>query len=234
MSKVLVLFSGGLDSTVLLNNAVKEDKPENVVALNIFYGQKHHKEMEYAKWTCEKLGVKRFDCDLSPVFDFNPQTSSLLMKSGVEIAHKSYSEQLSELRKEDENATVNTYVPYRNGLFLSYATAVAIQLGCSVIEYGAHADDSAGRAYPDCTPEFINAQKEAIWEGSGYKVMMSAPLWAMNKSDVVALGLSLGMTHDDFKHTWSCYEGKDEPCKVCGTCIDRKRAFEYNGIFDID
>ena len=80
------------------------------------------------------------------------------------------------------------------------SNAVAIQLNCDKIYYGAHADDAAGSAYPDCTPEFIEAQAKAIEEGSGHKVMMEAPWWNMNKSGVVAEGLRLGMTHEEFEH----------------------------------
>ena len=62
---------------------------------------------------------------------------------------------------------------------------------------------------------------------------MEAPWWDKNKAGIVAAGLELGMTHEEFEHTWSCYEGKETPCGTCGTCIDRKEAFEANGIFDI-
>ena len=228
--KILVLSSGGLDSTVLLYKAVKEVGAENVIALNMFYGQKHAKEQECSAWQCEHLGISVYDTDLSEVFRFNPNCSALLAGSSMDIVHKSYAEQLQDL---GGSGTVTAYVPYRNGLFLSYATAVAIQLGCEKIYYGAHADDAAGRAYPDCTPEFITVQAAAIYEGSGGKVSMEAPWWDKNKAGIVAEGLQLGMTHEEFEHTWSCYEGKEAPCGTCGTCIDRKAAFEDNGIMDI-
>ena len=95
--------------------------------------------------------------------------------------------------------------------------------------YGAHADDAAGRAYPDCTPEFEKAMHEAIYEGSGRTLHMETPLLNMTKAEVVALGLKLDAP---YKYTWSCYEGKDRPCGTCGTCIDRARAFELNGVKD--
>lgn len=226
--KILVLSSGGLDSTVLLHKAVKEAGAKNVIALNMFYGQKHAKEQEYSAWQCTHLGVPCYDVDLSEVFRFNPSCSALLQGSDKEIVHKSYAEQLAE-----NGGTVSAYVPYRNGLFLSYAAAVAIQLECDTIYYGAHADDAAGSAYPDCTPEFIQAQMAAIYEGTGFKVSMLAPWWKLNKAGIVKAGLELGMTKEEFEHTWSCYEGKEIPCGECGTCIDRKKAFEDNGITDI-
>lgn len=223
--KVLVLASGGLDSTVLLHKAVKEYGNENVAALSIFYGQKHKKEIEYLKWQVEKLGIKEvFFEDLSAVFKFNKNYSALISGSEREITHQSYAEQL----KTGER--VSAYVPYRNGLFLSYAAAVALQIGAGIIFYGAHADDAAGRAYPDCTQEFIKAQQLAIKEGTGDAVIMEAPWGNIFKKDIVKAGLDLGMTQEDFEHTWSCYEGGDEPCGTCGTCIDRIAAFRANGL----
>jgi 7-cyano-7-deazaguanine synthase len=230
MSKILVLCSGGLDSTVLLHKAVSEASTENVIALSVYYGQKHAIERDSALWQCSHLGVQLIEVDLSPVFKYNLSASALLQGSKLNIVHKSYAEQLHDL---GGSGTVTAYVPYRNGLFLSYAAAVALQLGCDTIYYGAHADDAAGHAYPDCTEEFIMAQAEAIKQGTGYKVSMEAPWWKKNKASIVAYGLNLGMTHEEFEHTWSCYEGGDTPCGTCGTCIDRKAAFEANGIMDI-
>ena len=230
MSKILVLCSGGLDSTILLHKAVKKEGAENVIALSVYYGQKHAIERDYALWQCTHLGVKLIEADLSQVFKYNLSISSLLHGSKTSIVHKSYAEQLEDL---GGSGTVNAYVPYRNGLFLSYAAAVAYQLGCEKIYYGAHKDDAAGSAYPDCSPAFIRAQTDAIYEGTGGKVFMRAPWWSMNKAEIVAHGLHIGMTHDELMHTWSCYEGGEVPCGTCGTCIDRKKAFELNDIMDI-
>lgn len=225
--KALVLLSGGLDSTVLLAKAVNDYGKNNVTALNIFYGQRHSRERACAKWQAiQKYNVDYIEEDLSKVFQFNPDSSSLLSGSTKEIVYKSYAAQISDL---GGGKPVSSYVPYRNGLFLSYAAAVAIQIGCSLIFYGAHADDAAGRAYPDCTPEFINAQTSAIYWGSGQTLKMKAPWYEMNKAEIVSVGISLGV---DFAHTWSCYEGGDKPCGKCGTCIDRAQAFAKNGIED--
>ena len=125
--------------------------------------------------------------------------------------------------------TVETYVPFRNGLFLSFAAAVAVSVHAEVIYYGAHADDAAGRAYPDCTPEFEQAMNTAIYEGSGHTCHLEAPLLAWNKAGVVKEGLRLGAPYE---LTWSCYEGGDMPCGVCGTCRDRAAAFAANGVPD--
>lgn len=228
--KKLVLCSGGLDSTVLLHSIVKTYGDDNVIALSVFYGQKHAIERDSALWQCEKLGVQLIEADLSQMFKYNLDVSALLQGSKMNIVHKSYAEQLEDL---GGSGTVTAYVPYRNGLFLSFAAAVALQLGCDEIFYGAHADDAAGHAYPDCTEEFIVAQAEAIQQGTAHKVVLTAPWWRKNKAAIVAEGLAIGMSEEEFAHTWSCYEGKEVPCGSCGTCLDRIAAFRANGIQDI-
>ena len=224
MSKVLVLASGGLDSTCLLHKAVKEFGAENVFALNMYYGQKHAKERAYFLWQMDRLNINTYqELDLSSIFRFCKGCT--LLEGGGEIPHESYAEQLAK-----KPGVVSTYVPFRNGLFLSVAASIAYQEGCDTIWYGAHADDAAGNAYPDCTVAFTNAIGEAIWQGTEFKVRLEGP-WAMlNKAGVVAEGIKAGMTQEDFEHTWSCYEGDIEPCGKCGTCIDRKAALEANGL----
>ena len=131
--------------------------------------------------------------------------------------------------KSTNGSPVSTYVPFRNGLFLSSAASIAISKGCSEIYYGAHADDAAGSAYPDCSSDFNNAINEAIYLGSGKQIKVVAPFINETKDQVVKKGLELNVP---YKYTWSCYEGSEKPCGKCGTCIDRARAFELNGIND--
>lgn len=226
MQKVLILLSGGLDSTVLLARAVHSYGAENVIALSIFYGQKHSKEQEYAKFQADKYGVVLHFADLSGTFKFNTDECSLLQGSSLDLAHETYTKQL----EESKGKPVSTYVPFRNGLFLAYAAAVALQFHCGYIHYGAHLDDAAGNAYPDCSQYFITQMGNAIHEGTGGQVNLYAPWQHLNKAEIVRKGIEYEV---DFAHTWSCYEGKDEPCGTCGTCRDRKAAFEVNGIYDL-
>ena len=221
--KALVLVSGGLDSTTCLALAVKEYGSENVVGLSIFYGQRHDKEIKAADAVCEYYKVEHITLDLSSMFQFSD--CSLLQHSDGEIPEESYEEQLSKT----DGKPVSTYVPFRNGLFLSSAAAIALSKGCSKIYYGAHADDAAGNAYPDCSTDFNNAMNTAIYEGSGKQLSIEAPFITKNKAGVVKLGMELGVPYE---LTWSCYEGHDKACGKCGTCIDRKAAFELNGITD--
>lgn len=218
--RAVVLLSGGIDSTTCLAMAVARHGAENVLALNIFYGQKHDRELRSAVDVADYYGVQYMRQDLGEVFKFSDCT---LLRGRGDIPHKAYAEQTNG------KDPVSTYVPFRNGLFLSYAAAIALSVGASDIYYGAHKDDAAGAAYPDCSETFALAMHEAISEGSGMALALRAPLINMNKSAVVAKGLELGAP---YHLTWSCYEGMHKPCGQCGTCIDRAKAFKDNGVED--
>lgn len=242
--RALVLVSGGMDSRVCLQKAVHDLGAVNVVAACTFYGQKHDKEIERAAATAQKLGVEFHMIDLSGVFAFNKNSSALLKGSEKEIDHTSYEEQMKEKVEAGKAPISNAYVPFRNGLFLSYATALALQFNCDYVVYGAHSDDSnvtiktdSGKvvkcqAYPDCTSQFIEAMAEAISQGTGGTVKLIAPLYNLTKSEVAQLGSNLGMTKIDFMLTWSCYEGGAKECGVCGTCRDKIKALKSIGFTD--
>ena len=221
--KALVLCSGGLDSTTCLALAVERYGAENVYALSISYGQKHTKELEAAKAVTDYYGIPLQTLDLAEIFAGSD--CSLLKGSSAEIPKESYAEQLAQTGGKP----VTTYVPFRNGLFLSSAASIALSHGCGVIFYGAHADDAAGNAYPDCSKAFNDAMNTAIYLGSGEQLRVEAPFVEKTKADVVAEGLRL---HAPYHLTWSCYEGGTHPCGLCGTCRDRAAAFAANGIPD--
>lgn len=222
--KALVLSSGGVDSTTALALAVSRYGKDNVIALSVSYGQKHDKEIQAAKAVSAFYGVEQLFLDLSKIFQYS--NCSLLQQSIEEIPEESYARQIE---KTEGEKPVSTYVPFRNGLFLSSAASIALSKDCRVILYGAHADDSAGFAYPDCSPVFNDAMNQAIFEGSGHQLKVEAPFVNMTKAEVVKMGLELNAPYE---LTWSCYEGKDEPCGKCGTCIDRAAAFAANGVSD--
>ena len=222
--KALVLSSGGVDSTTALALAVSRYGKDNVIALSVSYGQKHDKEIRTAIAVAEFYGVEQLFLDLSKIFQYS--NCSLLQQSTEEIPEESYARQIE---KTEGEKPVSTYVPFRNGLFLSSAASIALSKDCSVILYGAHADDSAGFAYPDCSPVFNDAMNQAIFEGSGHQLKVEAPFVNMTKAEVVKMGLELNAPYE---LTWSCYEGKDVPCGKCGTCIDRAAAFAANGVSD--
>ena len=221
--KAMVLSSGGVDSTTCLGIAVQKDGRENVISLSIYYGQKHDREIHSARAVAEYYGVEHLELDLLKIFSYS--NSSLLKHSPEEIPKESYAEQLGET----DGKPVSTYVPFRNGLFLSSAASIALSKGCSVIYYGAHADDAAGNAYPDCSLEFERAMNEAVFLGSGKQLKIEAPFVGQTKAEVVKKGLELKVP---YHLTWSCYEGGEKPCGICGTCIDRAEAFRLNGVED--
>lgn len=222
--KALVLSSGGVDSTTCLAMAIDSLGHENVSALSIWYGQKHKKELDSAKAIADYYKVPPYELDLTQVMSYS--NSSLLSSSSESIDHRSYGEQIAE------SGSVSTYVPFRNGLILSMAASMALSLYPDdevAIYIGAHADDAAGNAYPDCRPDFNHHMNEAIYIGSYNKVHLVAPLNTMNKTEVVQEGLRLQVP---YHLTWSCYEGGHEPCHTCGTCRDREQAFLANGVED--
>lgn len=228
MKKALVLSSGGVDSTTCISYAIKELGAENVITVSVFYGQKHSKELEYSEKVANYYGVKHKIIDLSNTHIMDDSNCPLLSSSTEPIPEMSYAEQI----EKNGEGMVKTYVPFRNGLLLSSVSALAMSLFPDDevdIYLGAHADDAAGEAYADCSPAFTNAMNEAISIGTYGKVHLKAPLVNLNKAGVVKLGLELGTP---YHLTWSCYNGGERPCGKCGTCIDRRKAFEANNMTD--
>lgn len=221
--KALVLFSGGIDSTTCLGMAVQKYGAQEVLALSVYYGQKHDKEIEAAKKISAYYGVAWKQLDLALIFA--DSDCSLLRNSDAEIPKETYAEQL----EKTDGTPVSTYVPFRNGLFLSSAASIALSNGCDVIYYGAHSDDAAGSAYPDCSSDFNDSMNRAIFLGSGNQLHIEAPFVNMTKAQIVKKGLELNVPYE---MTWSCYEGNDRPCDICGTCRDRIAAFEANNTTD--
>lgn len=218
-----MLCSGGVDSTTLLAMAVERYGAQNVYVLSISYGQRHEREIEAAKAVAAHYGVEQRFLNLSAIFaDSN---CSLLSHSTDAVPESSYAQQ----QAEGDGSPVSTYVPFRNGLFLSSAASMALSLECSVVYYGAHHDDWAGDAYPDCSQAFVDAMGAAIAEGTGGQLRLEAPFVLMSKADIVREGLRLAVP---YQLTWSCYEGGSRPCGKCATCIDRTAAFEANGVVD--
>lgn len=231
MSKeiAVVLNSGGVDSTTAVGLAVDLYGKENVITVSAYYGQKHSIELKCAKDIAEYYDVKHIEIDLSKIFAYS--NCSLLSNSTEEIKHKSYADQIAE----DGEGMVRTYVPFRNGLLLSSVAAIAMSLvedkpdTIATIYLGAHADDAAGEAYADCSPEFTETMDKAISIGTYDKVRVHAPFVNMTKKDIVRLGLDLKVPYE---LTHSCYEGERPCCGTCGTCIDRINAFKANGAVD--
>ena len=124
-----------------------------------------------------------------------------------------------------------TVVPNRNAMMLSVAYAVAVAEQAQVVAIGVHAGDHF--IYPDCRPTFITAfdtmQRIAV-EGIGEpQLRLEAPFAHLGKHQIVQLGTALQVPYVD---TWSCYKGGEKHCGACGTCFERKEAFELAGVTD--
>lgn len=209
--KIVVVLSGGIDSTTLLYEAV--NLGYEVYPITFSYGQKHVKETRAAFDTCQKLGLpyKQISFELGEV------APSALTRNDMGIPKGHY---------EDESMK-QTVVPNRNMVFLAFATAYAIGLGADEVAYGAHGGDHA--IYPDCRGEFVEAMAEAMRLCDYKEIGLWVPYLYWNKVDIIRKGLELGV---DYSLTWTCYEGKELACGKCGACTERLEAFEEVGIED--
>lgn len=226
--KAFVLNSGGIDSTTCVAMVVDKYGKDNVITASLYYGQKHDKELICARKVANHYGIKHIEEDISNIMKYAGNVCSLLKDSTDKIVDKSYSEQIAD----NGEGRVGTYVPFRNGLLLAIAASYADSLFPNEdveIFYGAHADDAAGQAYADCSPEFAEAMDKAISIGTYGKIHINRPLINLNKSQVVAIGLKLKAP---YALTWSCYHGRNKACGKCGTCIDRLQAFRLNNVID--
>lgn len=218
---IAVLLSGGVDSTTCLYMAAQAASDHDAVlhAISFDYGQRHSKELEFATRSCDSLDIEHHIIDLSNVIP-----STMLTNDAIQVPDIGYG---------DIEGVSPTYVPYRNGLMLSAATAHLIGLldkvepatqnpAVSHLYCGIHADDAASFAYPDCTPEWFGSQANAIFTGTYGRVRLIAPLLWMDKTQIVQTGEDFGVP---WKDTWSCYKGGEEHCGVCPTCRSRREGF---------
>ena len=211
--KVVVILSGGMDSTTLLYDVVNQGY--EVYTLSFDYNQRHSKELYYAEKTCRKLNIPHKIVDLNVLNQLAP---SSLTRDDWDVPEGHY---------EDENMK-QTVVPNRNMVMLSLATSYAISLDAKKLFYGAHAGDHS--IYPDCRKEFIDKMKEVIKICDWKEVELSAPYWDIDKGDIVSIGLKLNVPYED---TWTCYKGLELACGKCGACQERIEAFKKNDIQDI-
>lgn len=218
--KAIVLLSGGLDSSLCLDIACSIfDK--NVVALSIYYGQRHAVEVTAARKVASHYRVKHRELHL-PASVFC-ESKGALTNNDVEVPEVTYRELI------EKNELSPLYVPFRNGVLLSLATAIALQEDATLVYYGAHAEDNATWAYPDCSPEFGRSMNSAMYYGTGKQVSLRAPLQGYTKKEIVEQALMRSMP---LHLTYSCYKGGLKACGKCPTCVSRIEAFKDNGAKD--
>jgi 7-cyano-7-deazaguanine synthase len=211
--KVVVLCSGGMDSVTALYAARQEHE---VVAVASFdYGAKHNaRELPFAAEHARRFGLRHEVIALDFV---NRLFASDLLKSGGDIPEGHY---------EAENMK-QTVVPFRNAIMLSIACGFAESVGGEGLVIAAHGGDHA--IYPDCREDFMRAMGDAMRLGTYAGIKLLRPFIALNKGEIAAAGGKLGV---DFARTWSCYKGGEVHCGKCGTCVERREAFQQAGLSD--
>ena len=211
--KALVLFSGGLDSTVLAAQLLADGAETRL--LSIDYGQRHAKELHQAEKIADALGLPHRILrlpDLGPLLG-----GSSLTDDQVELPEGHYAE-------ESMKATV---VPNRNMILLALAGGHALSIGFNTIAYAAHAGDHT--IYPDCRPEFADAMEKALGLADWQNLHLHRPFVNFSKEELVRKGNELGAP---LELTWSCYAGREKHCGKCGTCVERKEAFALAKVED--
>jgi len=209
---VVVIYSGGMDPYTLLHLA--RERGYRVHALSFNYGQRHVRELECARSVCEAQGIPHKVIDIRAMSEVMAGSS---LTSDIDVPEGHY----------EEDSMKATVVPNRNMILLSLATGYAVTVGAGAVWYGAHGGDHA--IYPDCRPEFVE-KMDAVCRVANYEpVGIEAPFMAMDKGQILAEGLRLGL---DYSQTWTCYNGREQACGRCGSCVERLEAFAVNGVTD--
>lgn len=214
MPGAVVIFSGGLDSTVCL--AIAKNSFDRVIAITFDYGQRHNREIDSAKRICEYYRIE------NKMITFNARDwGGSALTSDTEVPEDGI-----------KNTIPATYVPARNIIFLSFGLAVSEALDFDEIFIGVNALDYSG--YPDCRPQFIDAFQKVADIGQkrgieGNPVKISTPLIDMTKKEIVLKGADLKIP---LELTWSCYKGGEKPCGICDSCVLREKGFKEAGIKD--
>lgn len=205
-------MSGGMDSTLVAY--IMHSRGYEIVALHFNYGQRTvKKELEAYRAICDDLGViEKYEIDLD---FFKTIGASALTDHSIDVPTGGV-----------EEGIPITYVPFRNGIFLSIATAIAEKEGCGVIAIGVVEEDSSG--YPDCRDSFILSFQETANLGTkeSTNLTIAMPLVHLQKSQIVEEAIKLDVP---LHLTWSCYQSDEKACGVCDSCRLRLRGFELAG-----
>ena len=216
MVDCVAIVSGGMDSVTLLHYLVKTEH-RNPAVLTFFYGQKHDKEVAFARAQTALLGCREhLVLDLAllrPLF-----ASSALVAAEQEIPDA------AAVAGDPQPAT---YVPNRNMIFLSLAAAYAETNGVNELYYGAQQHDIYG--YWDTTPDFLARLNQLFALNRKTPIQIKAPFVTHSKTDLLRVGLELAV---DYGQTWSCYQGGEMACGRCPTCAERLQAFADMGLTD--
>jgi 7-cyano-7-deazaguanine synthase len=217
VSLVVTTVSGGLDSVTLAHVLAADG--HDLVCVSFDYGQRHAKEVDFARRCADRLGAEHHLVDLRSVGAL--LSGSALTDPGVAVPEGHYA---------DASMAV-TVVPNRNAIMLSVAIGIAVARGAHAVATAVHAGDHP--VYPDCRPAFIEAvEREARIGNEGFvdeDFRVRAPFVDIAKDEIVRRGAAVGVP---FAETWSCYVGGETHCGRCGTCVERREAFELAGVVD--
>lgn len=217
MSKALVLYSGGMDSAVILSQAVQYH--EEVTALTFFYGQRHQKELEYAKKAVSRYGIHHVFCDITSYGNLIAGGTSLLTSSEKEIP---------TIQETIGHPQPITYVPNRNMVLLSIAGGYAETIGAKSLYTAIVALDNLS-GYYDCTQPFIDAINAVFALNRMHKIEVKSPLVTLTKKEIILLGIQNKVPFED---TWTCYKGEEKACGTCPACAGRIKGFIEAGFMD--
>ncbi|MDQ1340764.1 MAG: 7-cyano-7-deazaguanine synthase [Campylobacterota bacterium] len=216
MKKAVCIVSGGMDSALAMYKAKQEGY--EIIALHFDYGQKTEKKEK----ECFYKLVQNLNIENSLVIDL----AFFAKIGGSALTDNSLNVPIDGIQ---EGVVPITYVPFRNGIFLSIAASLAEKEGAEAIYIGVVEEDSSG--YPDCTQKYIQKQEEAINEGTKKEtnITIKTPLINLKKEDIVKESKKLGVP---LEFTWSCYKNQDRACGVCDSCRLRLKGFEKAGLKD--
>lgn len=207
-NKVVVIYSGGMDSFTVLHRAIKDGF--EVYPLTFDYGQRHKKEIQYAADVCQRLSISHKVVDISAI---NQLIGGSSLTSDIDVPEGHY----------EEESMKQTVVPNRNMILLSLAIGYAVSLEADKVYYGAHSGDHA--IYPDCRPEFVLKMNDVAAIANYQAVEIYSPYLHVSKSDILTDGITMGL---DYSQTWTCYNGREKACGKCGACQERLEAFKDN------
>jgi 7-cyano-7-deazaguanine synthase len=215
--KAVAIISGGLDSAVLAHWLRAEGFDFSTLSFD--YGQRHRKELDFAKRLAAGLDVPWTVLDLHAAGLTALLSGSALTDAAVDVPDGHYAAENMRL----------TVVPNRNVIMLAIAAAAAASSGAGTVALAVHAGDHP--IYPDCRPDFLTAFEEMERRAlDGFaELRVLAPFQNKTKAEIVALGAELSVP---FGETWSCYKGQEKHCGACGTCVERREAFALAGVKD--
>ena len=209
MKKAVCILSGGMDSTLASYLALQDGY--EIITVHFNYGQRtQDKELQAFRDISNSLNVaNKYEIDLP---FFSHIGASALTDDSIDVPVGGI-----------EDGVPITYVPFRNGIFLSIATAIAEKEGASALFIGVVQEDSSG--YPDCTDTFIDKMQNAMNQGTkeNTKLEILTPLVHLSKAQIVQRGLELNVP---LELTWSCYQNSTKACGVCDSCRLRLNGFE--------